>query len=57
MAAFDVIVLGAGHPPYESLAALPESLRRRMRLVHYADSFDTAASVIRVLSEGDVVSV
>src|SRR5262249_3322776 len=30
------------HTPYEKLAALPESLRAKMRLTHYPDDFDVA---------------
>jgi ribonuclease BN (tRNA processing enzyme) len=40
------------HTPYERLAELPADLRARMRLIHYPDSFDLAASVIRPLEQG-----
>jgi ribonuclease BN (tRNA processing enzyme) len=40
------------HTPYERLAALPEALRRRMRLIHYPDDFDLKASVIEPLIPG-----
>ncbi len=40
------------HTPYESLAALPEDLRRKMRLIHYPDHFDTVGSVIEPLKQG-----
>lgn len=40
------------HTPYEKLAALPEPLRRRMRLIHYPDDFDLAGSVIEPLVPG-----
>jgi ribonuclease BN (tRNA processing enzyme) len=46
---------GPAHTPYASLAALPGELRARMRLIHYSDLFDTAASVIVPLREGDVL--
>jgi ribonuclease BN (tRNA processing enzyme) len=46
---------GPGHTPYSSLAALPEELRARMRLIHYPDQFDIEASYIRVLHEGEVI--
>ena len=46
---------GPAHTPYPALAALPAALRARMRLIHYPDSFDTAASVIAPLREGDVL--
>lgn len=47
--------LGPAHTPYASLVALPEELRRRMRLIHYPDSFDTASSEIVPLQEGDLL--
>lgn len=47
--------LGPAHTPYPALAALPSELRSRMRLIHYPDSFDVAASSIAVLGEGDVL--
>ncbi len=40
------------HTPYEKLAALPEELRARMRLIHYPDDFDLDASTIEPLREG-----
>jgi len=45
------------HTPYEKLAALPEDLRARMRLIHYPDDFDLAASVIEPLHQGRVYHV
>jgi ribonuclease BN (tRNA processing enzyme) len=45
------------HTPYEKLAALPEPLRRRMRLNHYPDDFDLDSSVIECLREGRVYEV
>jgi ribonuclease BN (tRNA processing enzyme) len=48
--------LGPAHTPYTALAALPEPVRRRMRLIHYPDSFDPAQSAIAVLREGDVLA-
>lgn len=47
--------LGPAHTPYASLAALPATLRARMRLIHYPDSFDTSASCIEPLREGQVL--
>ena len=38
-----------------ALAALPDELRARMRLIHYSDLFDTASSVIVPVREGDVL--
>ncbi len=49
--------LGPAHTPYAALAALPSELRARMRLNHYSETFNAAASVIAVLKEGDVLRV
>lgn len=46
---------GPAHTPYAALAALPELLRARMRLIHYPDSFDIAASNIAVVREGEIL--
>ena len=40
------------HTPYEQLAALPEALRTRMRLIHYPDDFDLDHSAIEPLRQG-----
>lgn len=40
------------HTPYADLAALPAELRAKMRLIHYPDDFDLAASVIEPLVQG-----
>jgi ribonuclease BN (tRNA processing enzyme) len=40
------------HTPYPRLATLPAALRARMRLIHYSDAFDLAASVIEPLQQG-----
>jgi ribonuclease BN (tRNA processing enzyme) len=40
------------HTPYAKLAALPESLRSKMRLTHYPDDFDLESSVIEPLRQG-----
>jgi ribonuclease BN (tRNA processing enzyme) len=45
------------HTPYEKLAALPEGLRRKMRLIHYPDDFDADGSVIEPLVQGRGYSV
>jgi ribonuclease BN (tRNA processing enzyme) len=45
------------HTPYEKLAALPADLRAKMRLIHYPDDFDLAASSIEPLREGRVYVV
>jgi len=40
------------HTPYAKLAALPEHLKKKMRLIHYPDVFDLEASVIEPLHQG-----
>lgn len=45
------------HTPYEMLAALPEEIRKKMRLIHYPDDFDTKASVIESLEQGRLYEV
>jgi ribonuclease BN (tRNA processing enzyme) len=40
------------HTPYVQLATLPAELRKKMRLIHYSDNFDFAASVIEPLVQG-----
>ena len=40
------------HTPYAALAALPAETRAKMRLIHYPDNFDTGASVIAPLRQG-----
>jgi len=48
---------GPAHSPYASLAALPEELRQRMRLIHYPDGFDSKTSAIQLANEGEVFHV
>ena len=45
------------HTPYRKLAALPESLRSKMRLTHLPDDFDADSSAIEPLREGRVYEV
>jgi ribonuclease BN (tRNA processing enzyme) len=45
------------HTPYAKLAALPAATRARMRLIHYPDTFDLAASAIEPLVERRVYDV
>ncbi len=45
------------HTPYAKLAALPETLRSKMRLTHLPDDFDAGSSVIEPLREGRVYEV
>jgi ribonuclease BN (tRNA processing enzyme) len=40
------------HTPYEQLAALPQVVRTRMRLIHYPDNFDLDSAVIEPLRQG-----
>jgi ribonuclease BN (tRNA processing enzyme) len=48
---------GLMHTAYEDLARLPAPLRARMRLIHYPDAFDLAASVIEPLRQGQSFAV
>lgn len=45
------------HTPYERLAALPDSIRRRMRLIHYPDGFPRRRPAIPCLRVGRVYPV
>ena len=45
------------HTPYEQLAALPDALRARMRLIHYPDDFDLDNSAIEPLRQGRYYTV
>jgi ribonuclease BN (tRNA processing enzyme) len=45
------------HTPYRFLAALPAPLRAKMRLIHYPDDFDAAASAIEPLRQGRLYPV
>lgn len=47
----------APHTPYADLMTLPASIRDRMHLVQYSDTFDTDASEIAVLREGQVLPI
>lgn len=46
---------GGSHTPYEKLAALPEAVRAKMRLIHYPDNFNKAESVITPLEQGELI--
>ncbi len=48
---------GFMHTSYADLGALPEPLRRKMRLIHYPDDFDPSASAIQVLRPGESVLI
>lgn len=45
------------HTPYASLAALPERLRHKMRLIHYPDDFDVDASLIAPMRQGQICEI
>jgi ribonuclease BN (tRNA processing enzyme) len=51
----DLIIHETGpliHTHYDELAALPESTRRKIRLIHLADDFDPTGSIMPALEEG-----
>jgi ribonuclease BN (tRNA processing enzyme) len=43
---------GPAHTPYEKLLTLEPEVRAKMRLIHYADTFDADGSAITVAREG-----
>ncbi len=45
------------HTPYEKLAALPGSLRSKMRITHLPDDFDVESGAIEPLRQGRVYEV
>ena len=45
------------HTPIEYLNALPEALRAKMALIHMQDEFDPASTPIRLLREGERITV
>lgn len=55
----DVIVhesnRGAPHTPIEKLNALPDEVRRKMRLIHLPDDFDPTCTDIPLLHQGEVI--
>jgi len=60
LAEADLVIHEAGpspHTPYEKLAALPEELRARMRLIHLPDGFDREGSRIEPLVQGKLYEV
>lgn len=48
---------GPAHTAYADLLALPEDVRRKMRLIHYPDEHDVDGSVIPALREGEVLEL
>ena len=57
----DVIVhecnVPPAHTPIEKLNALPDALRRKMRLIHLPDGFDAGVTDIVPLREGEVLEL
>lgn len=47
--------VGPAHTPIESLNALPDTLRRKMRLIHMVDDFDPACSDIPPLRDRELL--
>ena len=45
------------HTPYEKLAALPEGLRAKMRLIHYPDDFHPDDGRIPLLRQGERLDI
>jgi ribonuclease BN (tRNA processing enzyme) len=48
---------GPAHTAYADLLGLAGDVKKKMRLIHYPDEFDVAASAIRCALEGDVIDV
>jgi ribonuclease BN (tRNA processing enzyme) len=60
LAPADLIIHETGpgvHTPYEKLVALPPALIQKIRLIHYGDDFDKAASSLKPLEEGEIVEI
>lgn len=49
--------LGPAHTQIELLNALPAAIRRKMRITHVVDEFDTTTTDIPVLQEGEVLDL
>jgi ribonuclease BN (tRNA processing enzyme) len=48
---------GAAHTEIESLNALPDALRAKMRLIHLPDDFDLSLTDIEPLRQGEVLTI
>jgi ribonuclease BN (tRNA processing enzyme) len=48
---------GPAHTAYADLLGLDPAVKRKMRLIHYPDEFDVAASEIPALLEGQVIAL
>jgi len=59
--AADLIVHETNHPPahttIEELNALPDALRRKIRLIHMGDDFDPASTDMRPLTDGELLEL
>ena len=44
---------GPAHTPFAKLCALPDSLQRRMRVIHYPDEFQAGEALLRPIEEGE----
>jgi len=49
--------LGDAHTPIESLNALPEAMRAKIRLIHLPDHFDAGTTDMQPLREGEVLEL
>jgi ribonuclease BN (tRNA processing enzyme) len=49
--------LGPAHTAYADLLTVEESIKKKMRLIHYPDEFDVAKSEIEALVEGQVIDL
>jgi hypothetical protein len=45
------------HTPVEYLNALPPELRSKMGLVHMPDDFDVSSTSIRLLKDGEFITI
>jgi ribonuclease BN (tRNA processing enzyme) len=61
LAEADLIIHETGehglHTPYDKLVALPENIRGKIRLIHYADDFDLTGSIMAPLRQGEMYHV
>ena len=49
--------VGSPHTPIESLNALPDELRAKIRLIHLPDDFDPGSTDMTPLAEGQVLTL
>jgi ribonuclease BN (tRNA processing enzyme) len=49
--------LGAAHTPLSELSALPDSIKKKLRLIHYPDGFQTPNNSFAVAEEGELLRV